>query len=80
MIEYFKKMARLILKTTAAVCAVVFLLLSGGCCTNSDDESVKKSDPAVQKINKRRLRKRSSDYSRLPGNYPAAWQTKTAGH
>ena len=60
-------------KTAAALSAVVFLLLLTGCCAV---ESNARQDGA----SKRPARKRASEYSRIPGNYPATWQTSTVGN
>ncbi len=58
-------------KTAAALAAVVFLFLLTGC------NSAAVNQP--EGVNKRPVRKRASDYSRIPGNYPASWQTSTVG-
>jgi hypothetical protein len=60
-------------KTAAALSAVVFLFLLAGCCS-ADCTAGKECK------NKRPIRKRASDYSRIPGNYPANWQTTAVGH
>ena len=70
------------IKTAAALSAVVFLLCVAGCCANNAPEKDGKSAPmrASGETRKRPARKRASEYSRIPGNYPAGWQTSTVGN
>jgi len=69
------------IKTTALLSAVVFLLFATGCSSTDHrtaSESYQRNQPTVHR--KRPVRKRASDYSRLPNNYPASWQTSTVGY
>ena len=70
------------IKTAVELSAVVFLLCTAGCCTSSCPDKGTKSDKmsVSEKVRTRPVRKRSNEYSRIPGNYPAGWQTSTIGN
>ena len=67
------------IKTAAALTAVVFLFCMAGCCNNTANENLRE-DVSSKKVRKKPVRKRASDYSRIPGNYPAGWQTMSVGN
>ncbi len=74
-------------KRTTAVLSAVVLLLTGivaaGCRHHPDHPgkhgSAFKENRQMPRKNKP-IRRRAKDYSRLPGNYPATWQTSTIGN
>ena len=61
-------------KTMALLSAVVFLLYVLPGCSSFADAEDSKSAP------RRPARKRAYEYSRIPANYPAAWQISTIGN
>ena len=63
-------------KATAVAFVVVFLLatLMTGCGSASDAAAEDASDRQT------RPRRRAGDYSRIPSNYPAAWQNAAGGY
>ena len=74
-------------KRTTAVLSAVVLLLTGcfaaGCHHSPEppgkrEVALKENCPAPRK--NKPIRRRAKDYSRLPGNYPATWQTSTIGN
>ena len=84
------KLKRHNIKTTAVLIAVVFLFAVGGCRSHHDCDrphrkahphTIKKHQPETDKKPRvHRTRKRAGDYSRIPRNYPASWQTRTIGN
>ena len=67
------------IKTAAALSAVVFLFCTTGCqMVDRPDKSGKTH--ITGKDRKRPVRKRAGEYSRIPGNYPANWQTSYIGN
>ena len=65
--------------TAAALTAVVFLFCLTGCC-NAAADSGKPISVSGENQRKKSVRKRAHEYSRIPGNYPAGWQTMTVGN
>ena len=69
------------IKTAAALSAVVFLFCIGGCCASNTPGAEKSDQSGLSSKGIKRLhRKRVGEYSRIPGNYPAGWQTMTVGN
>ena len=72
-------------KTTAVLSAVVFLLSVMGCRSHFSDDhrsrpEIRQNSPGEKSNRQRPVRKRAYEYSRIPRNYPATWQTSTIGN
>ena len=87
MLRYLYRSTAGTIKATAFLTAVVFLLIQTGCHSTAHHrvperhKNISVPKPGKPAPGSKKIRRsRAGEYSRIPGNYPASWQTRTIGH